>query len=295
MTERGPAVGALLRGAIDYAGLFPPARLGMREAVANYAAYLGSDDAWALGRFVVPVVRLEEFAEAARPYVRGRDPWRVSVTVGGGIDGVQGEVHRFGMTHAELATVDAIEFRAVSPEVIAAAAAMLGASPRGYAELPLADNPAPYIEALRGTPVAAKLRTGGVTPDAFPDPERVLCFLQALLAAGIPFKCTAGLHHPVRGTFPLTYEPASPSGTMHGYLNVMLATAALEQGRGVDLARRILLEERAEAWLVTPAAISWREVRFAADALAVARSSFEGFGSCSFREPLDELALVPAA
>ncbi len=49
------ALRPLLSGLIDYAGLFPPAAVSMADAVANYAAYRTSADAWALGRFVLPV------------------------------------------------------------------------------------------------------------------------------------------------------------------------------------------------------------------------------------------------
>ena len=57
-----------MRGLVDYAGLFPPAALAMAEAARRYAAYLGSPEAWMLGRFVVPVERLDELADAAMPY-----------------------------------------------------------------------------------------------------------------------------------------------------------------------------------------------------------------------------------
>ena len=55
---------ALLSGLIDYAGLFPPASLAMAAAVANYDAYLRGEYSWILGRFIVPVARLEEFEKA---------------------------------------------------------------------------------------------------------------------------------------------------------------------------------------------------------------------------------------
>src|SRR5271154_2009055 len=70
---------ALLRGLIDYAGLFPPASCGMATAVANYEAYLRSEDAWMLGRFIVPVARLGEVEQAvgALPHAPGQTgpPW----------------------------------------------------------------------------------------------------------------------------------------------------------------------------------------------------------------------------
>ena len=55
---------AVLADLIDYAGLFPPAGLGMAETVRNFAAYQSSDAAWALARLVVPVARRQEFEAA---------------------------------------------------------------------------------------------------------------------------------------------------------------------------------------------------------------------------------------
>ena len=73
------SVKTLLAGAIDYAGLFPPSQLSMEEAVVNYAKYRGSEESWMLGRFVVPVARLDELKEAASQFVeREKEPWRVS-------------------------------------------------------------------------------------------------------------------------------------------------------------------------------------------------------------------------
>src|SRR4051812_2193031 len=50
----------LLEGLIDYAGLFPPAALDMAAAMRNYAAYRQGEDAWMIGRFVVPAARKGE-------------------------------------------------------------------------------------------------------------------------------------------------------------------------------------------------------------------------------------------
>ncbi len=60
------SVRALLSEIVDYAGLFPPSQLSMSEAVSNYATYKNSNHSWMLGRFVVPVNRLDEFAESAK-------------------------------------------------------------------------------------------------------------------------------------------------------------------------------------------------------------------------------------
>src|SRR5262249_51270542 len=53
---------ALLAGVIDYAGLFPPAKLPLDQAVRNYARYRTEPESWMLGRFVCPAARLAEFA-----------------------------------------------------------------------------------------------------------------------------------------------------------------------------------------------------------------------------------------
>ena len=62
---------AMMRRLVDYAGLFPPAELSMSDATARYSTYLRSSDAWMLGRFVVPLERLDELAACAEPSLVG--------------------------------------------------------------------------------------------------------------------------------------------------------------------------------------------------------------------------------
>ena len=47
----------------------PPASLGVADAARNYLEYALSPDAWALGRFVVSVLRLEELRDVAEGLV----------------------------------------------------------------------------------------------------------------------------------------------------------------------------------------------------------------------------------
>lgn len=130
----------------------------------------------------------------------------------------------------------------------------------------------------------AKIRTGGVTADAFPAPERVAAFLRACNEAGVAFKATAGLHHPLRCVKPLTYEANAPSGTMHGFVNVFLAAAMLEH------ADAILREEDPRAFTFRDDGVAWRGHEASVDALATMRRDFAlSFGSCSFEEPIHDL------
>ena len=130
----------------------------------------------------------------------------------------------------------------------------------------------------------AKIRTGGITADAFPAIDNIAGFLRACKAAGVAFKATAGLHHPLRCVKPLTYEPNAPTGTMHGFLNLFLAAAML------DHADEILAERDPHAFTFDDEKASWRGHSVTTEELVTMRREFAiSFGSCSFEEPINDL------
>jgi hypothetical protein len=140
------------------------------------------------------------------------------------------------------------------------------------------------VPALAGRGLRAKIRTGGLVADAFPSTDSVARFLRACREAGIGFKATAGLHHPLRCVKPLTYEPNAPMGKMHGFLNVFLAAALL------DHAEAVLNEEDPRAFTFDDEGASWRDQRVTTEALQKMRREFAiSFGSCSFEEPIADL------
>jgi hypothetical protein len=287
---------SLLVDAIDFAGLFPPAGLDMVSAVAEYARCRTGPEAWALGRFVVPAARLEEFAEAASPVLdAGQGVWLVTVTCGTDHSGDAARIARLPeLLSLERARVDTVEFRAPTPDQLLEGLAVFPPGLNRFAELPLEEDPLPFVSVLKLRGAAAKFRTGGVTQDAFPEVDRLLRAIETVVRAGVAFKCTAGLHHPVRGRYRLTYAPASPAGIMYGYLNVLLAAAALMQGEGREVARQILLEDHPAAFVAQGDRVMWRTTAFDRTLLrALRRRGMRSFGSCSFQEPLDEL--VPLA
>lgn len=140
------------------------------------------------------------------------------------------------------------------------------------------------LDGIKRRGLRAKIRTGGVTPDAFPAIVNVAKFLRACKAKGVAFKATAGLHHPLRCVKPLTYEPNAPLGTMHGFLNVFVAAALLEH------ADAILAEDDPEAFAFDDDAASWRGHRVSTEEIIAMRRDFAtSFGSCSFEEPIGDL------
>jgi hypothetical protein len=286
----GPAPGLvreLLAGAIDYAGLFPPAALDMETALRNFASYRTGADAPLLGRFVVPAARLSELAEAMRAV--GASGIAVSAVLGTNVPADLDAVTDFNARANGAASVDSIEAKAERPAAIYELASK-ASGVEVFVELPLDGELELLVEAVRAVGVRAKIRTGGVTAGAFPAARSVVRFIRACLAAGVPFKATAGLHHPVTGTYPLTYATDAPLGTMFGFLNVFLATAFLRVGISDDEAARLLEERDASSFSFDERGADWhgRHIDFAQLAATHART-FGSWGSCSFREPVDEL------
>ncbi len=282
----------LLEHAIDYAGLFPPASHPMSAAVREYREIRGGPEAWALGRFVVPAGRLTEFRDA------GGGAWRLAAIAGNelakDIDGItRFNDPRGSIRAAPAAVVDTVEFRVITPEALRDAMVLVPESFHRFAEWPLGADPQPFVAAVAGTGMSAKFRTGGIVEDAFPEANMLLNHLAAVLAAGVPFKCTAGLHHPVRGRYRLTYDIGGAQGMMYGWLNVMLAALALRKGLSRVVALAILLEEDGRAFRIGTTDIRWNDVTFTqAEVAGLRHQEFLSFGSCSFREPVDELPLV---
>ncbi len=314
MNQRGPdAFGFFMGGLVDYAGLFPPASLDMNAAVEEYAAHLAEPEAWMLGRFIVPAGRLSELQDACARYLDGGQTWAFSVLVGGrdSADNALAALAAQGSAVASFeerfegrAQVEVLEAPLpvdgsgrdvgdfLGRYVDALAAADLGGRELYLEVMPGVDDLL-VLEAMnaltafekRFSRIGAKLRCGGVTPEAFPSCERIALFIDTCRRLGLPLKCTAGLHHPVR------HRATEPPVMMHGFLNVFGA-GILAHALGVD--REVLTECVAEsdpgAFTFSGDGFSWRDFTVPADDLERARKGFlAGFGSCSFDEPRDDL------
>ncbi len=283
---------ALLAGAVDYAGLFPPAQLTMRDAVERYAKYRTSPHAWMLGRFVVPASRLAELVEAVPETQKSGRAWLLSVLVDEPARDLA-VVAAFNREHT-WAQCDVIEVRAASEAAVdVIAAAVRGTTLRAYVEVRIDSDPGYLIKAIADTGLSAKVRTGGIAESAIPSSSQIARFLSRCVRAHVRFKATAGLHHPVRGEYRLTYEADSATAVMFGYLNVFLAAALLHSGGSEQDAVTLLEARDVTSLSVDATGIHWVGLFIPATAIAtLRRDALAGFGSCSFTEPVDEIVAL---
>jgi len=282
----------LLAGAVDYAGLFPPTGLTMSEAVINYATYRNSNYRWMLGRFVLSVAHLDDFIEKAGEFVSrdGDNAWRLSVIAGEDIVDTLRSVRNFNAVHGPSIVIDSVEVRANTTSKIDNTMDGLPEGVTAYFEIGLGDNFSDLVcqLALRGA--GAKIRTGGVMPETFPRTKAIIRFVRSCLAANVPFKATAGLHHPIRCYRPLTYANNAPQGTMHGFLNLFLMTAFAREGYRQSLLEEVMEEEFGEVFRFENQAVFWREHALSLRQIESLRLfGIQSFGSCSFDEPIADL------
>jgi hypothetical protein len=277
---------------IDYAGLFPPASLSLDEAVANFAAYRVGAWNWMLGRFIIPVARLDELAKILErrrvTEVETVEPWPLSVLVA---TDPAADVERLRAGAApELATVECIEIKAATSEEIERAMKRVPKSLTAYFEIPAASEPRELIATIANVGARAKVRTGGITPEAIPTAGDLARFIERCAQAGVPFKATAGLHHPLRSVRSLTDTPDGPRARMHGFLNVLLATSLALAGASAGELARLLDEESAYAFCFESDGVTWRDQSINRNQIARARQRLMiSFGSCSFEEPIADL------
>jgi hypothetical protein len=281
------ALRALLERVVDYAGMYPPASEDLPTAARNYQSYRSSDDRWMLGRFVVGVAKLGEL-RAVIASLRPRDtPWPVTV-VAPDAAAATGVIRAVDIGAIQ---IQSIEVKAKSVADVALLAKAADRKREVYVEIALDATLDTMLDAIGAAKLRAKIRTGGVTANAFPMTDDVVRFLRGCADRNLAFKATAGLHHPLRGSYRLTYEAAATSGPMFGFLNLFLAAVFMrDTSFSNDDARALLEETDAAAFGIQDQTITWRDRVVNVEAIREARARFAtSFGSCSFREPVDEL------
>lgn len=277
----------LMAGAVDYAGLFPPAQLPLADALAEYRRARAGADAWMLGRFIVPAVQLSVLADAVMRDAHDGKGWTVSAIVREHMDEDAAAVQAFNQRSANPhVCVDTIECRPSSSHSITWLAKTFSPAFTVYVEVGVGPTAPDDLRVVARHQLRAKVRTGGLVPDAFPAPASLVAFIESARDVGVPFKATAGLHHAMRGAYPLSDAIGAQSATMHGFVNLMLATAAVGERLPITTAAALLTRTDHAALVFDDESVRWGDVELSIDAIGRMREAqCVSFGACSFREP----------
>jgi hypothetical protein len=289
--------------------MFPPANLDMPEAVATYARHLEADHAWMVGRFVCPISRIVAFGAEGEDVLRSLAPIRVAGLaspmndVAGMMRLAGGEAARAKVFEREgWGLVDALEVRLPDDlidgdplDIRLTLEQYEGALSEGGMRLERIfyeigrtaawnDHVEHIVAACSGTKHRGfKIRCGGVTPDAYPTVDEVSDAIAICARFGVPYKATAGLHHPVR------HDRPESGITQHGFVNV-LAAGLLASKLDADHLRSLVDDRDLAHFDFTDEHLAWGGYEAPLAAVKKARRSFAiSYGSCDIDEPVEDL------
>ena len=312
-----PAVHKFFHSIIDYAGLFPPASLKLRDAFSNFLNYRQGYFAWLLSRFICPAGKVRELSELVSADLL-EDPVKLSLLAGQFQD--QNEfIRKFSdditfyrelpQAFHDYVRTESIEIRI--PDEIAISNdknrisdfldSLTDVIKENFehrvflfCEIPRLDNFDSLLKhTVRGielhnekaSDAGFKLRTGGTEAGDFPDPAIVLHAIRQCLNHKVPLKFTAGMHHPFRH-----YDPGI--GTkMHGFINVFGAgVLAFRHPVSDHELKQMIADEDADNFGFSDGHFRWKDWICTPEEIHGARNSLViSYGSCSFDEPVEDL------
>jgi hypothetical protein len=291
---------ALLEHSIDYAGMFPPCSLELGPALTNQAHYARLHERWMLNAFVLPVGQFDA-AKQFLPEFDPAHPLRISA-LGPKTENANAFVE--ALVEADAATrslsahnVDLVSISQLEmflpadadSSVLNEARSIVGSLPAFW------EAPAERAERTIGLlaehnsntdhpTFGYKMRTGGVTADAFPTSAQIAPALVAPATHQVPIKFTAGLHHPLR-----QYREEVQT-KMHGFLNVLgAAVLAAEHKWDAAQTAAMLEDEDVSSFQFDDEFFAWRHWKIDLNRLGDRRRFVTTFGSCSFDEPREDL------
>jgi hypothetical protein len=257
-----------MRRILDYAGMFPPAKLPIEEAARNFQDYQRHEHADFLGRFVMPVAEVRYPRPAPLSLIV--KPSEIDSTLRGleadSIEVAWGNDRPFG------------DFLTLLDNTFPG---------KLFIELDWRKPYAPLMAVLaeRAPRFGLKLRTGGVTPESIPPSKAIADFLLAAAEHKLPLKATAGLHVPVPN------DDAAVGARMHGFLNFFCAGFLAYGHRGDRASLTNVLENFGyEDFSFGEQSMRCGAVEFSKDEIEQLRSRWLlSFGSCSFLVPIEHL------
>lgn len=308
---------------IDYAGLFPPTSLTLDKAINNYSNYRNADHKWMLSRFIIPGSRINELNKYMELFEKN-PPFLFSV-LGKATNKIKEfeinfrsvieNIISFEENFRDNIKIDALELKFPSIEVkkhtkekfeqfLQIISTIISDTPtknkldifleltdplikekilKEFLQVLVNYNKTAKIAEINF--LAFKLRTGGVVPEAFPPVEVISRVILECSNYGIPWKATAGLHHPIR------HYNESVKNKMHGFINVIGATALNEEHKlDIETLNKIISDENPKHFKFENDLFSWKDIEISSQTIYKSRfKRFISFGSCSFNEPKEDM------
>ena len=286
---------------IDYAGLFPPAKLEIEPSLKNYAEYIKSTDKWMMSQFIIPVLRLNEIPTGLMKNYSKNFPLNLSLisgdicndiaTVNKFINmnnnstiftGYESRISDLAMFSQNLLDVQELgqnqnlnfeSFYEVSP------------NDSWMNQMNEAVSIISAFNAEYEAGVGFKLRCGGIEANMFPSAESIAQAILACKDASVAMKFTAGLHHPVR------HYSESVKTKMYGFFNIFIGGMIADKfNLEADTLTTILLDENPENFTFDDNGLHWKTYSISnLEIQNYRQESFISYGSCSFNEPREDL------
>ena len=310
----GDIVRILMNRIIDYAGLFPPAKLDLPTSLQHYTKYMMGDDNWALSHFVIPQKLLENFPlDLLSPEYNYNFSLLPDLFTTTGSREAVAESFLKKLTvlvkaiekfeEAKNVKIAWLEIKlnhhlfSFGEELLVFIVKSLSEVSKKFSldmiffEIPFQNSNDRMFSSLVAVlsldsdyPSGIKFRTGGITPDLFPSLSSLSQAIKLCAKHGIAMKATAGLHSHIR------HFDKDLGVWRYGYLNVFLAMMMAVK---FQLSRQLILELLSEtdvSQIDFDGEIRWKEFALTKTDIEDLRSSVAiSYGSCNYIEPLEHL------
>jgi hypothetical protein len=332
MTSAMPAaLKRLLTGILDYAGMFPPARLPLEQAFACYLRHRQGPQAWMLRRFLCPAQRLADLSPLVEPSSAAGAVAAVSPAAPLPL-GVLGQpiasaeavsvellpdleaLADFSQRHAGPVVVEAFEVRLPadvprSPELGGPILQHMGnlirshgfAAVEPYYELPRPADVDWVVAALPNVRLYGRTNRRQRWPR-----EGLKLRCGGLEPAAFPtpediarvLVACRDAQVPLKFTaglhHPLRRYSDEVGSWRHGFINLFVAgVLAHARSLAVEQVQRIIEDDQPEHFRFDDVSLGWKELRASVEEIeTVRRRAVTTFGSCSFEEPCDDLGAL---
>ena len=276
-----PAERDLFTALIDDAAVFPPGNAPLEVAVREHARHRSAPYADLVGPLLVPPSAVASLTEIVDAEDRGSTPLRIRLAARPGTEqAVIDEAVTIGGEHpglevGGLETAWTTSWRDTRPDGLP----LVLEVPRGETQEEVLIDIASATDDSAN--LLAKFRTGA-TPDwPWPDETELATFIRSSIDHDLGFKLTGGLHHALRGAYPVGDTPEETE-EQHGLLNVVAAVRWALNGEDVDELVPLLAER-------DPAVLVPMIERMSVADAAIVRAFFTAYGCCGVTDPIREL------